>query len=234
MLQLRPSTSRGQVDLGWLQSKHSFSFGSYYDPKHMGFHQLRVINEDRVQAGKGFDPHPHRDMEIISYVLAGALEHADSLGNRDVIRAGEVQRMSAGQGVVHSEYNPSSLEGNHFLQIWLTPSQRGLPPSYEQKNFGKPPWGIWRLILSPEGEQDTLRIHQQIRLYDSQVAAGSSLSFDFEPSQALWLQVIEGKLDLEGLPISTGDGVAVQDHNSLQLRAEQDSHLLLFELNPAD
>jgi redox-sensitive bicupin YhaK (pirin superfamily) len=230
MLQVRPSHERGNVAMGWLQSKHTFSFGHYFDPKHMGFHQLRVINEDRVQAGTGFDPHPHRDMEIISYVIAGALEHRDSMGNTDVIQAGDVQRMSAGTGVVHSEYNPSAKVDNHFLQIWILPEKKNLPPSYEQQHFGDPLLNQWRLLVSPDAAEASLKIHQQARLYDAQLNADAPLSFSTTAGRAYWLQLIRGEAQVQEQPLHAGDGLAIEQEPEIRLTTPSNAQVLLFEL----
>ena len=230
MISKRPSSFRGKVDLGWLQSQNSFSFGSYFDPNHMGYHQLRVINEDRVKAGSGFEPHRHRDMEIISYMIEGELEHQDSLGNQDVIRVGEVQRMTAGTGVVHSEYNPSNTSDNHFLQIWLYPDQKGLAPDYERKFFGDPPWGNWRKVVSPTGDQGSLRINQQISIYDAKVEQGKRLVFQNKLGQAYWLQLILGELRLRNIEMRAGDGAAIMKED-IDFLSVLNSHLLLFELS---
>ena len=230
MISKRPSSSRGKVDLGWLQSQHSFSIGSYYDPNHIGYPQLRVINEDRVEVGSGFEPHRHRDMEIISYMIEGELEHRDSMGNQDVIRVGEVQRMTAGTGVLHSEYNPSNTSANHFLQIWLYPDQKGLAPDYEQKFFGDPPWRDWRKVVSPTGDQGSLRINQQISIYDAKVEQGKRLVFQNKLGQADWLQLISGELRLRNIEMRAGDGAAIMEED-IDFLSVLNSHLLLFELS---
>jgi len=232
MIAIRPAEERGQAKLGWLDSRHSFSFGHYYDPKHMGFGPLRVINEDRVTPGAGFDTHGHRDMEIISYVLEGALEHKDSIGTGSVIRPGDVQRMSAGTGVRHSEFNHSADAPVHFLQIWLLPEREGLAPSYEQKNF--PPTekqGKLRLVVSPDGRDGSLTIHQDALIYAAVLDEGDKLSYSLNSGRKAWVQIVRGSLDLNGEWLRTGDGAAVDDVASLSLAAHSDdTEFLLFDL----
>lgn len=205
MVTLRPAGERGHANHGWLDTNHSFSFAHYHDPRHMGFRALRVINEDRVQPGGGFGAHPHQDMEIISYVLGGALEHQDNLGNGSVIRPGEVQRMSAGTGIVHSEYNPSGSEAMHFFQIWIEPAQTGLEPGYEQKviDVDKSRGGL-ALIASPEGGEHAVLIHQDARIYCARLAAGDEINHALAPGRHAWLQLAEGAVRLS-LPAPNGD-----------------------------
>ncbi|MGF1512876.1 MAG: pirin family protein [Elainellaceae cyanobacterium] len=239
MLTIRPAQERGAVNFGWLDSRHTFSFGSYYDPRHMGFSSLRVINEDRVEPGQGFGTHGHRDMEIISYVLEGELEHKDSLGTGSIIRPGDVQRMSAGTGIRHSEFNPSKTEGVHFLQIWIEPAHEGLAPSYEQVYVPQAEkQGQLRLIGSPEGRDGSVTIHQDVSLSAAVLGDGDRVSYDLRPERAAWIQVVKGAValssDLDGQEaqrLAAGDGVAVSSASRMQLTgASKDTELLLFDL----
>ena len=229
MITLRRSHDRGQTQHGWLESWHSFSFGDYYDPVHMGFRQLRVINEDRVQPGHGFPPHSHRDMEIISYVLEGELEHRDSLGNGSVIRPGEVQRMSAGTGITHSEMNPSPGL-LHFLQIWILPQHSGLEPSYEQRAFPVSPDspGL-RLVASSDGRNSSVTLHQNVDVLAGLLPAGGRVMHRLDRAHA-WLQVVRGTLMLNEFALSAGDGAAISNEPTCQLHADRDSEVLLFDL----
>ncbi len=232
MIQVRRSTERGHFDFGWLDTRHTFSFGEYHDPRHMGFRALRVINEDRVQPGQGFPTHGHRDMEILSFVIDGALEHKDSLGNGSVIRAGDVQRMSAGTGVTHSEFNFSAAEPVHFLQIWILPDRRGYAPSSEQKRF---PDGAKRgrlaLVASRDGREGSVTVHQDASLYASILEPGGSVSHALAMGRHAWVQVVRGSLALNGAaPLLPGDGAAVSDEPGLSLSAREDSEFLLFDL----
>jgi redox-sensitive bicupin YhaK (pirin superfamily) len=231
MITLRPSAARGHFDFGWLDTRHSFSFGDYYDPRHMGFRALRVINEDRVKPGAGFPTHPHRDMEIVTYVLDGALEHKDSLGSGSVIRPGEVQRMTAGTGVTHSEFNPSEFEPVHFLQIWILPERRGLAPGYEQKALERGNGGApLRLVASPDGAEGSVTVHQDARLYAASLDAGRSALHRLSAGRHAWVQIARGEIKLNGITLRTGDGVAVSDEPVLRLESLNDSELLLFDL----
>lgn len=231
MIVRRPSDERGHADHGWLDTYHTFSFAGYHDPAHMGFRALRVINEDRVQGGRGFGAHSHHDMEIVTYVLEGALEHADSLGNRSVIVPGDVQRMSAGTGVTHSEYNPRPDEPVHFFQIWIQPDRRGLPPAYEQRpvTLDEKEGGL-RLIAARDGRDGAVTIHQDADLYASRLEAGGRLRHDLAPGRHAWLQVVSGRVDLNGTALETGDGAAVSREGALTVGATAPSHLLLFDL----
>jgi len=231
MITTRPSGERGHADHGWLDTRHTFSFARYHDPRYTGFRGLLVINEDRVQPSRGFGAHAHADMEILSYVLEGALEHRDSLGTGSIIRPGEVQRMTAGTGVTHSEFNPSATEPVHFLQIWLTPDTRGLAPGYEQRAFA--PAGLrggLRLIGARDGRDGAVTIHQDVEVFASRLDAGVSLAHKLPPGRHAWLQVIEGALDVNGTDLSAGDGAAVSDEAELRMRARTDTHFLLFDL----
>ncbi|MGF1495126.1 MAG: pirin family protein [Microcoleaceae cyanobacterium] len=231
MLTLRKSHQRGHANYSWLDTYHTFSFANYYDPDHMGFRSLRVINEDRVSPGAGFGTHGHRDMEIITYVLEGALEHKDSLGTGEVIRQGEVQRMTAGTGIHHSEFNPSAQNAVHFLQIWLLPASQGLEPSYEQRPFhvAKTP-GQFQLIASPDGRENSLSISQDVSLSAAVLPPQDQLSYQFLPQRYGWLQIARGEVVLENLILRAGDGVAINEHPEIVLEANQESELLLFDL----
>jgi quercetin 2,3-dioxygenase len=231
MLTLRPAAERGHANFGWLDSYHSFSFSSYYDPAHMGFRNLRVINEDRVAPGQGFSTHSHRDMEIVTFVLEGAVAHKDSLGNIATIKPGEVQRMSAGTGISHSEYNPSSTELTHFLQIWIIPDQMGLKPSYEQIAFPlEERLGQLRLIASRDGREGSVTIHQDVDLYTAVLKSEDTVTYQPRADRYLWLQVTRGVLLLNGQPIQAGDGVAIANETQLTLTTTEDAELLLFDL----
>jgi len=231
MLRLRKAKDRGQFDHGWLQTAHTFSFADYHDPNHMGFRALRVINEDVVAPGQGFGMHGHRDMEIITLVLRGALEHRDNLGNGEVLRPGELQHMSAGAGIMHSEFNPSAAEPVHLYQIWLLPEKRGLTPSYAQKPFDQAARvGSWQVVASPDGAAGSLTIHQDARLFLATIPAGQTLSRDFASGRHGWLQVVRGALDVDGQSMATSDGLAISGVPRVLLRATQDTDVLLFDL----
>ncbi|MFN3248217.1 pirin family protein [Roseibium album] len=228
---LRPSETRGEADFGWLKSKHSFSFGSYFDPDHISFGALRVINEDRVAPSAGFPTHPHQNMEIISYIVSGGLEHKDSLGTGSVIRPGELQRMSAGSGVRHSEYNHSDTDPVHFLQIWIVPEADGLKPSYEQKVFPDAERrDTLKLIGSRNGREGSVVIHQHVDLWASLLSADKSVSFDIKPGRKVWLQIVKGKLSVDGLSLAAGDGLGLLDAGKIDLVAQENSEFLLFDL----
>jgi redox-sensitive bicupin YhaK (pirin superfamily) len=232
MIDLRPAAERGRADFGWLDSRHTFSFGDFYDPKHMGFGPLRVINEDRVKPGAGFDTHGHRDMEIISYVLEGALEHKDSIGTGSVIRPGEVQIMSAGTGIRHSEFNHSKTEPVHFLQIWVLPNRQGLAPRYDQKAFpasGKR--GQLRLVGSSDGRDGSILIHQDVDIYDAILGSGKTVTHPLAPGRKGWVQVVRGAVDVSGHAAGAGDGVAIEGESNLRVTSRADeSEFLLFDL----
>jgi hypothetical protein len=231
MIRVRRADERGKAEHGWLSSRHTFSFGEYYDPSHMGFRQLRVINEDRVQPGKGFPTHAHSDMEIVTWVLDGALEHEDSLGNGSVIRPGDIQRMSAGTGVTHSEFNSSRAELVHFLQIWVLPEARGLPPGYEQQAFPDTERRArLRLIGSRDGRERSVTIHQDVGLYATLLAAGEEVAHVLRPGRHAWVQVARGTVALNGHALEDGDGAAVSDEARLELLARTPAELLLFDL----
>lgn len=231
MITIRKSEERGRGFHGWLDSRHTFSFADYYDPQHMGFRALRVINEDQVAGGGGFPTHPHRDMEIISYVIEGALEHKDSMGTGSVIRPGEVQRMTAGTGVAHSEYNHSQSDDVKFLQIWILPDRRGHEPSYEQKAFSEAErTGQLKLVASPDGRDGSVTVHQDVCLYSSLLEAGSKIKFESDPGRHLWLQVVEGELSVNGNAVSAGDGAGISKESLVNLESSKGAHILLFDL----
>jgi hypothetical protein len=231
MMQIRRSDERGHAQHGWLDSRHTFSFADYRDPKHMGFRSLRVINEDRVQPGKGFAPHSHRDMEILTCVLEGALEHKDSLGNTSVIRPGELQRMSAGTGVTHSEYNASRDSLVHFLQIWILPGTPGLPPGYEQRDFGSGDMrDRLRLVASPDGHDGSLTVHQDALLHLGRLAKGSKIAHPIGAGRHAWLQVARGSVRANGESLAAGDGAALSGELALELEAVEPSQVLVFDL----
>lgn len=232
MITIRSAAERGATRIGWLDSKHSFSFGDYYDPKHMGFRQLRVINEDKVAAGQGFGRHPHRDMEIVSYVISGALAHQDSMGNGSTIKPGEVQRMSAGTGVFHSEMNPDTKNAVHFLQIWLLPERAGLPPGYEQKAFSDDEKkGKLRVVASRNGRDGSVTIHSDVTLYASLLAPGDKVTHTLAKGRNAWLQVVRGTVELNGNKLGPGDGAAIKDEQELTLAGvDPASEILLFDL----
>ena len=228
---VRKSEDRGRAKLDWLDSKHSFSFGQYHDPKHMGFGPLRVINEDRVVPGGGFATHTHNDMEIISYPLEGALAHKDSLGNGSMIRPGDVQRMSAGTGVRHSEYNASAEKPVHFLQIWVIPEKQGLSPSYEQKTFEiAEKRGKLRLIGSRDGRNGSVTIHRDVDLYATLLGAGDAVTHSLAVGRGAWVQIARGTAALNGKRLQAGDGVAVEEPGQLRLEGLGDAEVLLFDL----
>ncbi|MBW4618979.1 MAG: pirin family protein [Cyanosarcina radialis HA8281-LM2] len=231
MIAIRSAQERGHANHGWLDSYHTFSFGSYYDPNHMGFRSLRAINEDRVAPGEGFATHSHRDMEILTFVLDGAVEHKDSMGNKGTIRPGEIQRMSAGTGVSHSEYNPSNTELTHFLQIWILPDRTGLTPSYEQIAFPLAErLNQWRLIASPDGRDGSATIHQNVEVYTAVLEPERQISYKLDRDRYGWLQVARGVILLNGQPLEAGDSVAIERGQSFTIRASQDAEILLFDL----
>jgi redox-sensitive bicupin YhaK (pirin superfamily) len=231
MIVVRPAEERGRANFGWLDSHHTFSFGDYYDPKHMGIGALRVINDDRVAPAGGFDTHPHRDMEIISYVLDGALEHKDSIGTGSVIRPGDVQRMSAGTGIAHSEFNHSRTEPVHFLQIWITPDTEGLPPSYEQKAFPiDERRGTARLVASRDGRDGSLTIHQDVALYSAVLKAGNETAVELQPGRSAWVQVARGTVTVNGTSLKEGDGAAVFEETGIALTTDVSGEVLIFDL----
>ena len=232
MITLRPAHERGAANFGWLDSRHTFSFGNYYDPNHIGFASLRVINEDKVQPGRGFGTHGHRDMEIITYVLDGALEHKDSIGNGSVIRPGDVQRMSAGTGILHSEFNASDTDLVHLLQIWIMPNQTGIEPSYEQVYVSdNEKRDKLRLIGSADGRDGSVTIHQDVNLYATRLGQGATVNVAIAPHRSVWVQVAQGAVTLNNQLLSAGDGASVTEMESLALTgASDDAEVLLFDM----
>jgi len=231
MITVRKSEERGHFDLGWLDTYHTFSFDRYYDPAHMHFRSLRVINEDRVQPGQGFPTHSHRDMEIITYILSGALEHRDSMGNGSVIRPGDVQRMTAGTGVSHSEFNPSKTESVHLLQIWILPERRDLPPGYEQKTFtDEERRGSLRLIASSDAQEGSVAINQDARVYAGILNADQKINYRLAENRYAWLQIARGTIELNQAELRQGDGAAVSAEGNLSIVAHDQAELLLFDL----
>lgn len=231
MIAIRKSGERGVTDWGWLDSRHSFSFGEYHDPKHMGFRALRVINDDRIAGGGGFPKHPHRDMEIVTVVFEGALAHGDSLGNGSAIRPGEVQRMTAGTGIRHSEANASQTDPVHLLQIWLLPERAGLEPGYEQKAFAPEEFdGQLRLVASPDGRDGSLTIRQDARIHQARLAPGQSASQALEHGRHAWVQVARGSITLNGQALGEGDGAAVSEETALSLTGVDTADVLVFDL----
>lgn len=232
-MKIRRANERGHAEHGWLESYHTFSFADYIDPAHMGFRVLRVINEDRVQAGQGFGRHPHRDMEIVSYVLEGALEHKDSLGTGSVIRPGDVQRMSAGTGVTHSEFNASKTELVHFLQIWIMPDRAGHAPGYEQKNFSTSDRrGKLRLVASPDGRDGSVTIHQNARMLATLLARGESVTYDLAPKRGAWIHVATGAVEVDGTKLEAGDAAAIEESKTITIAGALDepSEAIVFDL----
>lgn len=231
MLRLRKANDRGHVEHGWLESYHTFSFSTYHDPGHMRFRSLRVMNEDCVAPGQGFGTHAHHDMEIVTYVLGGALEHKDSIGNGEVLRPGELQRMTAGTGITHSEFNPSESEPVHFYQIWILPESKGLEPSYEQKSFPlEDRHHQWQLVASPEGTENSLTIHQDVKISLANLDATSAIDYEFAAERHGWLQVLSGTVQLFELQLEAGDGVALSDETTLHLVSSANTELMLIDL----
>lgn len=233
MIAIRKSEDRGHFNHGWLDTYHTFSFADYHDPKFMGFRSLRVINEDRVAPGQGFGKHPHRDMEIITYVLSGELEHGDSMGNGSIIRPGEVQYMAAGSGVTHSEFNPSATQPVHLMQIWITPSRRGASPQYEQRAFpGVNQAGALTLLASEDGRSGSIKINQDARIFAARLRPGQSIDgFELRAGRGAWVQVLRGTIELNSSKMSAGDGAGVTDESQLSLAATDEAEILLFDLS---
>jgi redox-sensitive bicupin YhaK (pirin superfamily) len=231
MMTIRKANERGHADHGWLNSYHTFSFANYYDPRWMGYRSLRVINDDRVAAGQGFGEHPHRDMEIISYVLDGELKHQDSMGNGRIIKPGEFQYMAAGSGVLHSEYNPSPRNPVHFLQIWIVPEKRGLKPAYAERSAVAAPPGALSLVASQGGRDGSIAINQDSDLWLAKFDGGEKVAHELKPGRHAWVHVAEGSVELNGHALDAGDGVAVSDEARLQLAAGGKAQVLLFDLN---
>jgi len=231
MITVRKSGDRGHADHGWLDSRHTFSFAEYHDPAHMGFRALRVINEDRVAPGAGFGRHSHRDMEIVSYVLAGGLEHKDSMGTGAVIRPGDVQRMSAGTGVTHSEYNASRKDPVHFLQIWIVPERRGIAPSYEQKTFSQADKaGRLRLVASPDGADGSVTLHADAWLYASVLDAGQSAAHELGAGRHAWVHAVRGRARVNGVELAAGDAAALSEEKTVRIEGIDAGEVLVFDL----
>jgi redox-sensitive bicupin YhaK (pirin superfamily) len=231
MFQIRRSSQRGHFNHGWLDTYHTFSFGDYFDPSFINFATLRVMNEDHVAPGTGFGMHPHRDMEIITYVLSGELQHRDSLGNGEILKAGEVQTMSAGKGILHSEFNPSRSQEVHLYQLWIMPRQKGLESRYAQKPFD--PEGRrnrWQRIVSPTGEDGSLSIQQEASIFLANLEGGHSLDYRLHPQRSTWLQLLRGEVELNGENLHAGDGVAIHEENQIELRSQAGTELMLFDL----
>jgi redox-sensitive bicupin YhaK (pirin superfamily) len=231
MILIHKSDDRGRADHGWLDSRFSFSFAEYFDPQHVQFRTLRVMNDDRIAGGGGFPTHPHRDMEIVTYVLEGALAHKDSMGNGSVIRPGDVQYMSAGTGVAHSEFNASEKEAVHLYQIWMFPDQKSYAPAYDQKHFSEDEKrGKLRLVVSPDGREGSVKIRQDNELYAAVLAPGETVKHDMKKNRHAYVQVARGSVTLNGKELETGDGAAISEEQSLQLTGVQDAEVLLFDL----
>jgi len=230
MMKIRRANERGHADHGWLNTHHTFSFADYHDPRHMGFRSLRVINDDTVAPGEGFGTHGHRDMEIISYVLSGALEHKDSMGNGRVIRPGEFQYMAAGTGVRHSEFNPLPDQASHFLQIWILPDRRGHEPRYAEKSFNGGATGRLSLVASGDGRQGSIHIHQDADLWLARLGPGDTVTHSLQSGRHAWLHVAEGEVEVNGQKLGAGDGAAVSDETQLDVKANQASQVLVFDL----
>lgn len=231
MLQLRKSNERGHAEHGWLDSKHSFSFADYYDRKHMGFSVLRVINEDWIAGGTGFPTHPHQNMEIISFVVEGQLEHKDSMGNKTAIRPGEIQRMSAGTGVRHSEYNPLAEQATHLLQIWIIPDKNGHQPSYGQMNYeSKLASSALPLLASQSGRENSITLNQDVDIYLGKSDKSVELTHKTSPERSLWIQMVRGSAEIEGQTVETGDGLALRDYSEIKISAQAGAEYLLFDM----
>lgn len=232
MITIRPNNERGKANFAWLDSKHTFSFGNYFDPRHMGFSTLRVINEDKIAPSQGFGTHGHRDMEIITYVLSGKLQHKDSMGNGSIIRPGEVQRMSAGTGVTHSEFNASNEEIVHLLQIWILPQETGIQPSYEEKHFDLVErQGKLKLVGSPDGRDGSVTIHQDVYLYVGNLQQGDRVNYNLKDNRVVWIQVAQGSILLNQQLLQAGDGAAIVDETEITLTGESETaEILLFDL----
>lgn len=231
MIDIIRSDDRGAADHGWLKAKHTFSFAEYHNPERMGFASLRVINEDRIEPGQGFGTHPHKDMEIVTYIIEGALKHKDSMGNGSVIRPGDVQRMSAGTGVFHSEFNPSSEDTVHLLQIWILPGEKALPPGYEQQHFSREDkLNRWRLLGSSDGRDGSVTIHQDLSLYATHLESGEQLDYTFSPDRRGFLQLIGGAATINGETLNAGDGAALEGVDALSVNADDHVEALLFDM----
>lgn len=230
MIVVRKAEERGHAHHGWLNTYHTFSFANYYDPNYLGFRSLRVINEDRVIAGAGFGTHGHRDMEIITYVLEGAIEHKDSIGNGSIIQPGEVQRMSAGTGILHSEFNPSKKDPVHFLQIWITPNENGISPSYEQQKFDLQNATGQLQLIAAHGKNGAVTVHQDMNLYAGILESGDRISYSLKPQRHAWIQVARGAVSVNGISLDTSDGAAISEESELTIEATEKAEVLLFDL----
>lgn len=230
MVTIRKAADRGVTRLDWLDGRHTFSFGDYYDPKNHHFRTLRVINDDRVAPGGGFGMHPHRDMEILTYILSGALQHRDSMGNGSVIRAGDWQKMSAGTGVLHSEFNASKTEPTHLLQIWIVPDQKGLTPSYGEKRFPDAAPGTWRVVASKDGRDDSIVVHQDVVLSSAKLRPGDRVAYELAAGRGAWLHVATGAMTVNGTRLEPGDALAIEDESKVEVVGEVDGEVLLFDL----
>ncbi len=231
MMKIRKSAERGRANHGWLDTYHTFSFANYFDPQHMSFRSLRVINDDRVQGGGGFDTHPHRDMEIITYVLDGALQHRDSMGHEAVMRAGDVQRISAGTGIQHSEFNASERDPVHLLQIWMLPERKGLTPGYAEKSFASAPDGQLTLLTSKDGRDGSIRINQDADLFLAKLKAGDKVAHPLLPGRHAWVQVAVGEVTVNGHTLTAGDGAALSDEPAVEIIGRAPAQVLVFDLN---
>jgi redox-sensitive bicupin YhaK (pirin superfamily) len=231
MINIRKSEARGHANHGWLDTYHTFSFANFYDPQHIGFRSLRVINDDTVAGGGGFDTHPHRDMEIVTYLLSGALQHRDSMGHTAVMKAGDVQRITAGTGIEHSEFNYSPTEPVHLLQIWILPERKGLKPGYAQKSFADAKQGELTLLTSKSGRDGSISINQEVDLFLARLGAGDSVRHELKPLRHAWVQVADGEVALDGRTLKAGDGAAVSEETALSLTGRKPSQVLLFDLN---
>ncbi|NJO94307.1 MAG: pirin family protein [Hydrococcus sp. RM1_1_31] len=230
MIVVRKAEERGHAHHGWLNTYHTFSFANYYDPNYLGFRSLRVINEDRVIAGAGFGTHGHRDMEIITYVLEGAIEHKDSIGNGSIIQPGEVQRMSAGTGILHSEFNPSKKDPVHFLQIWIMPNENGISPSYEQQKFDLQNATGQLQLIAANGKNGAVTVHQDMNLYAGILESGDRISYSLKPQRHAWIQVARGAVSINGISLDTSDGAAISEESELTIEATEKAEILLFDL----
>ena len=231
MITIRKSEDRGRADHGWLDSRHTFSFANYYDPAHMGFRSLRVINEDRVLGGTGFGTHPHRDMEILSYVLSGALKHRDSMGHEAILRPGDVQQISAGSGITHSETNASAVDPVHFLQIWIRPDRTGVPPKYEERSYAKAAPGVLHLVASRDGRDGSIPIQQDAEFYLGVLRSGDRVTQTLAAGRHAWVQVAQGEITANGVALRAGDGAALSEEPKLELTAGTPATVLVFDLN---
>ena len=229
MITIRKSEDRGRAEHGWLDSRHTFSFGDYHDPANMGFRSLRVINDDRVLGGTGFGTHPHRDMEILSYVWSGALKHRDSMGNETILRPGDLQQISAGRGITHSEMNASAVDPVHFLQIWIRPDRTGVPPKYTERSYGQAAPGVLHLVVSRDGRDGSIPIYQDADVFLIRLTPGQTVTHELKPGRGAWLQVAEGDVSFSGVTLKTGDGASTEQAGTLTLTASRQTEAILFD-----